>query len=122
VWQPARNAVAHKVTGHLHIEGARVILASIERIIRWGNSYVAFNDWYEMDGYDSQSRLVMTDWVVSSRSKFSAIHILLHSKLVSMGVSVANLAVGGLLSTYTSPRSFNEVMRACVTQQTPPLA
>jgi hypothetical protein len=122
VWQPMRGVVAYKVVGHLHIDGTKVVLAALERMMRRGTTYVAFNDYYEMEGYDSPSRIAMTDWTLASRSKFSAIHILVRSKIVSMGVSVANLALGGLLSTYTSPKTFNELIRATTKSQPSALA
>jgi hypothetical protein len=107
VWQPAKGTLALKVTGYLQKDGAEAIVAAMQRVVTLEAPVVTFNDWFEMNGYDSEARLLMTSWVLSSRSKFSAIHVLVHSKLVAMGVSVANLALGGLISTYTSPKVYN---------------
>jgi hypothetical protein len=62
----------------------------------WG-----FHDWLDMTGYDSASRIDLTSWVLKNRAK-SRLCIGLRSKLVAMGVSVANLALGNMIETFSS--------------------
>ena len=52
-----------------------------------------------MANYDSACRLDLTAWILRRR-KHSVVHIATASRLVSMGVTVANLAVGGLFHVH----------------------
>jgi hypothetical protein len=62
-----------------------------------------FFDFWEMPTYDSEMRMLWTQWLLSHRSHLNGLHVLARSKLVSMGVSVANLALGGIIQSYPTP-------------------
>lgn len=62
----------------------------------WG-----FHDWLDMTGYDSSSRIDLTAWVLKNRAN-SRLSIGMRSKLVAMGVSVANLALGNMIETFST--------------------
>lgn len=59
-----------------------------------------FFDFWTMPTYDSEMRTEWTNWLVSHRERLDAIHVVARSKLVAMGVSVANLALGGIIKSY----------------------
>jgi hypothetical protein len=117
VWYPARAIVVHQVTGHFSLPAARAVMTGIDRAIALYAPVDAFNDWYEMNGYDSDARLALTEFVLGSRTKYASIHILLKSKLVAMGVSVANLALGGMIVSYSDPRPWKEALHAAETKR-----
>jgi hypothetical protein len=112
LWSPVRGVVVHSVVGHFTLDAAKVVMEGIAKV--WGEKapVSAFNDWLGMDGYDSEARIALTDFVFASRRQFDSIHILLRSKLVSMGVSVADLALGGMIQAYTEPQPWKEALYA----------
>lgn len=59
-----------------------------------------FFDFWQMPTYDSEMRTEWTSWLVKHRSRLDGVHVVARSKLVSMGVSVANLALGGIIKSY----------------------
>jgi hypothetical protein len=67
-----------------------------------------FYDLWELESYESELRKQMTSWVMERRSLVAEMHVLLRSKLVSMGVSVANLALGGIITTHTQRAPFQK--------------
>jgi hypothetical protein len=65
-----------------------------------------------MTSYDSELRTEVTAALLEQRSSIESLHIVVRSKIVAMGVSVANLALGGLMTIYKEPDRFLEALRA----------
>ena len=67
-----------------------------------------------MTGYESQCRIDLTNWVLRHRAQ-SRLYIGMKSKLVAMGVSVANLALGNRIESYSKEAeleaALNRVLR-----------
>ncbi|HVU02131.1 MAG TPA: hypothetical protein VHE30_10275 [Polyangiaceae bacterium] len=59
-----------------------------------------FHDWIEMTGYDSPCRKRMTEWSVARLGAYREVHIAVRSKLVAMGIQVANIALRGLMRAH----------------------
>jgi len=100
------DVVYEQVSGYLEKEIVGKITHPIDRLIGQGAKPIIFNDWWELSGYDSDARLKLTDWIFWIRGKIVGSHILVRSKIVSMGVSIANLALGGMLTVYTDRQEF----------------
>ncbi len=100
------EVVYEQVTGYLEKEIVAKITHPVDRLIGQGARPIIFNDWWELSGYDSDARLKLTDWIFWIRGKIVGSHILVRSKIVSMGVSIANLALGGMLTVYTDRQEF----------------
>jgi hypothetical protein len=108
---PQPSIVLFKVKGHLEKPVGRQIVEVMDKMVAAQRHFDAFCDFSEMTGYDSEVRTMWTQWVASYRTR-STIHILVGSKIVSMGVSVANLALGGVLVGYTSHAMFDAALRS----------
>jgi hypothetical protein len=90
-----------QIVGHGHGELAAPILRRWDEGLRKSERLTLLCDFWEMPGYESSLRLALTDWSVEHRARLEPIHVLTRSRLVSMGVAVANLALGGLIKVYT---------------------
>ena len=64
-----------------------------------------------MENYESSCRVELTAWVLGHRDRTS-LHIGLRSRLVAMGVSVANLALGSLIQVHNDMRSLAAALAA----------
>ncbi|HWA73378.1 MAG TPA: hypothetical protein VG937_13625 [Polyangiaceae bacterium] len=62
-----------------------------------------FFDFWQMPTYDSEMRTEWTGFLVTHRARVDEIHVVARSKLVAMGVAVANLALGGIIKSYPAP-------------------
>ena len=91
------------VTGHMEDAHADMLLAFGDQRVRnaRGQKLRVFHDWVEMTGYESRCRQRLTSWSVEHLSAFGEVHLALRSKIVAMGVQVANIALGGFIRTYT---------------------
>lgn len=108
---PKADVMVLKVTGHLDRPMGLHVLDIAGRAAATVKRLHIFCDWAEMTGYESDVRSAFTQWAATNRSKVT-FHLLVSSKLVAMGVSVANLALGGILVGYTNRASFDAALRS----------
>lgn len=102
--EPRPGVLHYVVEGRLTIKLAEHI---IEFADRSSNQQLwFFHDWWKVDGYDTQARYLITRWSVKHRQRLQAGHILTRSKIVRMGVSVGNIAIGGIAQLHDTPASF----------------
>lgn len=112
-----RVTIAHlgARTSHFVVDGflddalAAVVAEEGSRIVAAGQA-VALHDWWTMSGYASSARGLLTDWMLKHRHSFEAAHILVNSGLVAMGVTVANVALGGFLRASRDREAFDALV------------
>ncbi|MFT5358892.1 MAG: hypothetical protein ACI9KE_006133 [Polyangiales bacterium] len=105
---PALGALVIRMTGRMELEHAQAICeygeSTVHQNCRMPN---AFLDLYEMDGFDTECRLLLTDWTQAQSP--GPTHILLGTRVVALGVAMASMALtlfGLAVSTYTSANGF----------------
>jgi hypothetical protein len=94
VWQPARGVIAASLRGHV---SAAAMPPMIERLDAFGAARRVthhFFDLWDMEGYDSAVRVDLTQYFVKHRAFIGALHTCTRSRIVRMGVTVANVALG----------------------------
>lgn len=104
------------VSGHMEKEHADALLAFSEARVsgRRGQKLRVFHDWVEMTGYESHCRQRLTTWAVANLDAFDEMHLAQRSKIVAMGVQVANIALGGLIRTHTDRAAVEIALRRAV--------
>jgi len=101
-----------RATGHMRGVHGDLFLAYAERMIGGTAAKVfVFHDWLDMTGYEASTRHRITAWATRHIDRFAAIHVALRSKLVAMGVHVANLALGGVVQVHGDLASLEEALR-----------
>jgi hypothetical protein len=98
---PRPNMIALTIVGHGHGEFAAPSLRRWDDRLRGSERFTVFNDFWDMPGYDSEIRLAFTRWAQQHRGRLEPIHLLTRSSLVTMGATVANIPLGGLLRIHT---------------------
>lgn len=98
----APTVVVFRVTGHMEPAVSELIISYVDERIRRarGRKVHLFQDWLAMEGYDSSCRQQLTTWTAKNLGSFGSLHIAQRSKIVAMGVQVANLALGGVIKTH----------------------
>jgi hypothetical protein len=115
--QGATGAIVEgRFIGHGSLELAGAIQREMTPILEQNGRSIVFADWWDMTGYDSTARVELTAWMAKMRPRMSAFHVLVRSRLVAMGVSVANLALGGWIRSYSLRPPFLGAMQAEVTR------
>jgi hypothetical protein len=105
----ADDVLAMRLTGHLEAQVVPRFVAEFQRT--WpGKLRAILIDLGEMVGYDSAFRQGMTEWARRMvKDRGAVMHIYVRSKIVQMGVAVANLALGGVLQVHPNRTALEQV-------------
>jgi len=109
--RPAPHVVLLIANGHGDKEMAVPILALRDVIVREAGKIAVFDDFEKATSYDSELRVKLTEWSRRNSEAMTAHHILTTSKIVAMGVAVANLALGATIKAHTKRPAFEEALR-----------
>ncbi len=77
-----------------------------------------FYDLWGMTAYASEVRVDLTRWHLERRDKMKALHAVARSRLVRMGVSVANVALGNIVQ-HDDPSTFEAALRRLAGDRAP---
>ena len=116
-WRLAPDVYASEVEGYLDLGMAQLIIKQADPMYEVGR-VDGFHYWFDMTGYDSQARVELTNWVTRHRSR-SRLFIGVRSKIVAMGVSVANLALGNLIRTYAATPELDLALEKRLSEKAP---
>lgn len=108
--RPAPHVELVRGEGHATGEIVDAILEQRDHILAEVGHIALFDDLELMTGYDSGVRVRLTEWSKEHRTRISAFHILTRSKLAAMGVTVANLALGGSIRAHVRREAFERAL------------
>lgn len=111
LWRGAENVLIGKVQGQLSEAMARQMGDYFQTFFAAGLRIHGFNDWEEMTGYESGARNYLTTWLLKIHKQLDALHFISSSRLVTMGVTVADLALGGIFTVHSERASFDDALK-----------
>ena len=109
--EPAPGVLVVRIVGHVTIEAANAAISLRRKALRATPAIHLFDHAWDATGYDSEVRLTLTAWAKENADRIESHHLLLRSKILAMGVSVANIALRNRLTVHTSEESFATVLR-----------
>ena len=113
VWTPEQSLLVVSLRGHGESRFAVPILDAYEGLAKTGPIHLFF-DAEGLTNYDSSLRTELTARFMPDRTRSASFYVLVRSRLVAMGVSVANLALGGVVKTLADRALFKAKLDACV--------
>jgi hypothetical protein len=113
VWLPSRSFLVLSIRGHGQAGFAAPMLAEYAKLSQ-ASSFDLFADVQHMTSYDSPLRTELTSRFLADRDRIAHFPVLFGSKLVAMGVSVANLALGGIITSMSNRHRFIELLDECL--------
>ena len=105
VARPSPSALVVVMKGRVEVAAGPVLYGAITREIARAPASVYWDLW-DMVWYDSDVRAKATSSLVESLARVPEIHATAQSKIVLMGVSVANIAVGGRVQSHPTREAF----------------
>lgn len=108
-WELAPRVYMTEVRGFMTREMAQLIIEQAEPLYSRAGRVYGFHNWLAMDNYESVCRVELTSWVMGHREQ-SSLHIGLRSRMVAMGVAVANLALGSLIQVHNEPKQLEAAL------------
>lgn len=98
VMSPAPGVVQTRATGRVERACIEPLVEVYEIVAAKSAPVVVFHDWEGISGYTSETRQALVEWSMRHDGTVERAHILVGSKLVAMGVSVASLLLPKLVS------------------------
>lgn len=105
------GALCTTFAGHATLEHARSIVDAQLTCMRDYGRIRTFHDWQAGESYESEARVALTEFTRECQRDLIESHILVRSKLFAMGMSVANLMLGGSLVVHTDRQAFSKARR-----------
>lgn len=112
IWEPSSRLLVMRFLGHAERDLAPLFVERMERFTAGKPGFSLFIDLGELEGYDSEIRVRATAATEGFLDRANAIHFLVRSKIVAMGISVANLALGGRLVSHSERRRFVDALES----------
>jgi hypothetical protein len=114
IWTPCPGIIRFKYFGFNEAASVPWMGETANRMVRAGPTPVdMFVDCWDQEGYEPGFRTGLTEWNKRIQSDIRSMPLLIRSKIASMGITVSNIALGGLLVPYTDRQTFDrEIMAA----------
>jgi hypothetical protein len=87
-WHPRPGVMLFAIEGHLDLEAAQWIRTRTDELIGQAPAHV-FHDWSRLEGYDTESREMLSEYIIGLGRRLLSAVILVRSSIVAMGVSFA---------------------------------
>jgi hypothetical protein len=122
MWVLSPSVYVTVVTGHMEDVHADLFERfGAERIAAAPGKLFVFHDWLEMTGYESRCRQRLTAWSAARLRAYAEVHLAVRSKIVAMGVQVANIPLRGLIRAHRDRASLEGELRGVLRMQAPQL-
>jgi hypothetical protein len=100
--------------GHASVPFVDAIIAQRDAVVASCGSISIFDDLELVRGYDSGVRARLTAWSRANRAVIKEFHILTGSRIVAMGVTVANIALGGQIVVHLRRVDFERALKRAI--------
>lgn len=107
--------------GHVELDMFAQTMGPANQTIRSGRAAL-YGDGELWKTYHAGYRKEWTDWISRNQSSLSAIHLLIHSPILRMGVQVVNMFTRNSITTFSTARELYARTRADVPSLTTQLA
>jgi len=103
------------VTGFMTRDMAQLLMDRADGLYARCREVYGFHNWLGMQNYETACRVELTDWVLRHRHQ-SVLHIAVASRMVAMGVAVANLALGNLIHVHSTLSGLESALARALTR------
>jgi len=122
MWVLSPSVYVTSVDGHMEESHAELFARfGHDRIEGSPGKLHVFHDWIDMTGYDSRCRQRLTAWSVARLGAYAEVHLAVRSRIVAMGVQVANIALRGLLRAHGDRSTLEAELRRVLRREAPHL-
>jgi len=104
--------------GGMHDRAVPVATEYLLREIAQVGTLRFFVDTTGIASYTSEFRKLWTAWLSERRAQVPEVHVLVASRLVAMGVQLANIAMGGTINVYSDRRRYEAAIFGSSAQST----
>ena len=113
-WSLRADVYVTRLTGYIDNKLVTALLAHGDRLVAKNVRLHVFHDWLNVEHYDVSARVAVTTWTTRNIAQYASANVLAKSKLISMAVTVGNLAWNGTVKLYSKPEEFHECLHKCI--------
>jgi hypothetical protein len=114
VWTPGQGVVVVSLGGIVRSELSVPVIECLDEQRGSHRSLALFFDASRVERYESGFRIALTEHFIANRKVISSLEVFARSRLVSMGISVASLALGGLIKASKSADEFKQSLETAL--------
>jgi hypothetical protein len=111
---PAPGVLWVRASGHASADFVTSVVTLRNAAVKAWGRVTLFDDLDGLTGYDPGVRAGLTEWVNQNKGAVTAVHILVRSRVVAMGVGVANMVLRGVISAHSDRAVFDRELEAAV--------
>lgn len=113
---PAPGVFRTQAEGHFGMAAVKLVTEAFDDLVAIDGKLHIFHDWAGVKGYTTEARVEFTEWSRPRAHLVLSAHVLIVSRILAMGISVANLVLRPQLQAYTSRERFEQA-RAVISLQ-----
>jgi hypothetical protein len=115
VWMPSPTVMRFKYFGFSETRCVGWMETTADKMIRENRPPIdMFVDCWDQVGYETGFRTGLTAWNKRIKKDIRSMSLLIRSKIAAMGITVANLTLGGLLVPCTDPQKFESEINLAI--------
>lgn len=113
VTRPKIHVVVVRMCGHLGPAAGAAVAAGLSRCLRtdWSTMYW---DLWDLTNYHSDVRIRSVETLLKYKDSIMGLHACSKTRLVSMGISVASMALGMPVQTYAEKAFFDRALESAL--------
>jgi hypothetical protein len=116
VWTPAPGVFCGRVVGNVARASIDAYIEAMELVGKEHAWLDVFHDWESVKSYEPDVRARLTSWANERYERMpGSAHVLFGSKLVAMGVTMANAVLRRKMEVYANRVPFDEALRRAAT-------
>lgn len=112
--RPAPAVALLRAEGIVDAAALEPILELREQILRECGHIFIFDDLEHLESYASSVRLGLTEWCRRHRGSIREFHLLSRSRMVALGVSVANVVLEQQITVHARREAFEDALALAV--------
>ena len=117
LWRPAPDLFVTRVVGHVDVGCVTYYVTRAQRAILAGHKIAVFHDWSKLSGYELQARNRLRTFGSQNDACFQGVYYLITSKIITMAVTAAALALRRRLYAYTDAGTFRAKLRDALSER-----
>lgn len=111
IWMPKPNVFCTVARNNLRHALAIRLIDWMDATLLESRPVHVFHDWTEMTRYDTESRVKLTHYAERRIRCFASTNILIRSRLLAMGITVANILLRNHIQVYSQRDRFEKLMK-----------
>lgn len=106
IWTLAPTVIVTRIEGHISVDGLRFYTTRADRLLARTGRLFVFHHWAGITSWEPTVRDELRRWAALHEGQLPGTHFLVQSRILSMAIEVAGLALGRRLHSHRTESTF----------------